>query len=91
MWNFKTSEGDLVTGEKLQTALNSVADDYLLLALQMRLEDVYASHVTEAEKDENLKTAIDMAARIREGDETNLAVLQSVNTKLTGRCVPLLP
>ena len=91
MIKFQTSTGETVTGKRLQKALNSVADEWLRNAINMRLSCDYASHVTEVEKDEILKTNIDLTIKIRNGESRGFTIWQRVNLKLTGDCVALLP
>lgn len=88
---FRTHTGRVVTGDTLQAALNKVADDWVQLAHDIRREDAYASHVTEAEKDDALAQMVSRAAEIRAGKVGSLTIWQRVNTELTGECVSLLP
>lgn len=88
--SFRTHTGEIVTGERLQVALNAVADDWARMAHAIRNEDAYADHVTEAEKAEDLVDGLAYAERIRRGDVKNFTVWQRVDTELTGQCVALL-
>ncbi|OYY99576.1 MAG: hypothetical protein B7Y37_13880 [Sphingobacteriia bacterium 28-36-52] len=88
--NFTTHKGEVVTGEKLQSALDEVADDYVKMYNSIRKEDKYASHVTEKQKDDALSKGLDFAEKIRIGDGIdNFTVWQRVNEKITGESVPL--
>lgn len=88
--NFTTHKGEVVTGEKLQSALDEVADDYVKMYNSIRKEDKYASHVTEKQKDDALSKGLEFAEKIRIGDGIdNFTVWQRVNEKITGESVPL--
>lgn len=89
METFRTYVGDLVTGERLQAALNAVAEDWAQMATAIRREDAYASHVTDAEKDEILERDLAFSEAIRRGEATGFTIWQRINTALTGECVPL--
>lgn len=90
--SFTTHKGDTVKGERLATALNEVADDMVEIQNRIREEDEYASHVTEAEKDENLDRGLKYAEEVRQGQHLgNMTIAQRVNQKLTGESVPILP
>jgi len=89
---FTTSKGEKVSGEKLQKALNQVADDMIELENRIREGDEYASHVSEKTKDENLKKGIELAERVRKGEKMgNMTIAQRINQKLTGETVAILP
>lgn len=86
-----THHGEIVTGVRLQKALNAVADELETLAYNMRnTPGVYAEHVTEAEKNRTLKEDLKLAKNIRERKSSTLSTWQQVNTYLTGECVALL-
>jgi hypothetical protein len=87
---FRTHTGEVVSGERLTKALNQVADDWARLARDIRAEDAYASHVDEATKERDLQTMLAEAEAIRGGRIASMSVAQSVNTALTGECIPLL-
>ena len=91
MKSFKTHKGDVITGEKLQAALDIVADKHIENAHAIRKEDCYASHVTEQRKDQNLKKGLALAESIRAGNETGFWCLQRLNYEITGESVPMLP
>ena len=91
MQTFRTHTGEMVQGERLQEALNAVADDWAANAYAIRREDAYASHVSEARKDERLARGLEAADRIRQGEIQSFTIWQRVNEKLTGECVALLP
>ena len=90
MHHFRTHTGEIVTGDKLQAALNAVADDWAALGRAIRAEDRYASHVTEETKDAALVKMLASAEAIRQGDVKSFTIWQRVNAKLTGECVALL-
>lgn len=90
MMQFKTHTGEIVTGDRLQKALNTVADFWADNARAIRKENRYASHVTEDRKEKNLKDQLERAEQIRGGDIGSFTIWQRVNTELTGECVALL-
>jgi len=89
--NFKTHTGEIVTGERLTQALNEVANDWANLGRAIREENLYASHVTEEQKEENLMRDLAHAEEVRNGEIKSFTIWQRVNEKLTGECVALLP
>lgn len=91
MAEFRTHIGEIVTGERLQAALNVVADFYVENAKGIRKEDLYASHVTDDQKEDYLRKGLLYAEEIRLGKVTNFTIWQRVNTELTGECIALLP
>lgn len=84
------SNGKVIEGEYLKTILNEVANDWEKLAYDIRREDSYASHVTEQEKDENLKKDLKLAENIRQGKELSFTIWQRINLKVTGESVAFL-
>ena len=48
---FKASNNKIVKGKELKNILNAIANDLITSANKIRIEDTYASHVTEIEKD----------------------------------------
>ena len=89
--NFRTHTGEIVSGEKLLIALNTVADDMAKLAKAIRIENAYASHVTENTKEKCLLDYIAYAEEIRKGENlNNFTIWQRINTVITGECVALL-
>lgn len=88
---FRTHTGEIVTGPRLQDALNAVADDWATLGRDIREQDHYASHVSEEKKDEDLRRMLNGADAVRRGEVNSLTIWQRVNEKLTGECVALLP
>lgn len=88
---FITHTGEIVTGERLKEAINQYADDCIENAHGIRLEDHYAPHITEEQKDQYLKESLDRAEMIKRGyiDLNNFGVWQRVNKILTGQCIPL--
>jgi hypothetical protein len=90
MLTFRTHTGEIVTGERLTAALASVANAWADNARAIRREDHYASHVTEATKDNALAEGLAFAEQIRRGETTGFTTWQRINTALTGECVALL-
>lgn len=90
MQSFRTHTGEIVTGERLQAALNTVADDWACMAHAIRKEDAYADHVTEAQKETYLARDLEFAELIRNGQTYGFTTWQRINTELTGQCVALL-
>jgi len=90
MKSFTTHRGDIVTGEKLKQALNNVANDKIANVHRIRNEDMYAPHVNEEQKDENLRKGLELAEQIRRGEASGLWLAQLINTKLTGECIGML-
>ena len=88
--SFRTHTGEMVTGERLASALNAVADWYAENARAIRREDTYASHVTEETKERLLTEGLAFAAQVRRGEVGGFSVWQRINTHLTGECVALL-
>ena len=91
MQAFRTHTGEMVQGERLQAALDAVADDWAALGHAIRRENAYAGHVSEATKDQLLARDLKTAERIRQGEVVSFTIWQRVNEKLTGECVALLP
>lgn len=89
--SFKTHAGEIVSGSRLQAALDTVANWYCDNAYAIREQDEYASHVTEETKEQRLREGLLKAERIRTGDIDNLSIRQRIDTVLTGKCVALLP
>lgn len=87
----RTHTGEIITGARLQAALDRVAQDWEELAHAIRKEDAYAPHVTDAQKEANLQGMLQSAAAIRTGSNRSFTIWQRVNTVLTGECVALLP
>ena len=87
---FRTHTQEIVTGPRLAAALASVADEWAGMARAIRLEDAYASHVTDADKDSYLAEDLALAERVRAGEVNSFTIWQRVNTALTGECVALL-
>jgi hypothetical protein len=87
---FRTHTGETVSGERLAAACAKAADDLVNLAMAIREEDAYASHVTEEEKDAYMFEMVARAERVRSGDVYYFGAWQDVNSILTGECVPML-
>lgn len=90
MKQFRTHDEKIITGSKLQDALTKVANDYRAIAHGIRNENLYASHVTEEEKEQYLKEGLIHAEEVQGGMINSLSVWQRVNTELTGKCIALL-
>ena len=88
---FQTHTREIVKGRRLKDALNHVADFWRDNAIAIRESDDYASHVTEARKDENMNSQIRSSEYIRAGHVESFTISQRVNTYLTGECIALLP
>lgn len=87
---FRTHTGQTFDGYLLKLALIKVASDWRKLALDIRLENAYASHVTDAEKAADMNDMLNEANRIEAGRVDSFTIWQRVNTVLTGECVPFL-
>ena len=89
---FRTHTGKIVTGVTLSNALNQVANDMIQNANNIRIENHYADHVTEEQKEEYFLRRIEYAEEIRIGiGLNNFTIWQRINQVLTGECVALLP
>ena len=89
---FRTHTGETVTGITLSNALNQVADDMVQNAKNIRIDNHYADHVTEEQKEECYLRSIEYAEQIRIGNRlNNFTIWQRINQVLTGECVALLP
>jgi hypothetical protein len=87
---FVTHTGEIVSGERLQDAINNVANDWANLAYAIRKENAYAPHVTEKQKEDALNKMLTSAEEIRQGNINSFTIWQRVNNYLTGECVALL-
>jgi hypothetical protein len=89
---FKTSNGEIVEGPRLQAALETVANFWADNGRRIRTEDLYASHVTAEQKETNLRNQLARAEEIRAGIKiNNFTIWQRINVELTGECVAFLP
>lgn len=86
---FRTHTGEIVSGQRLTDALNTVADDWAEMSRKIRQQDHYAAHVTEEQKDHYLDKGLQFSEEIRAGKTTGFTTWQRINTKLTGECVGL--
>lgn len=91
MQTFRTHTGEIVKGQRLKDALNKVADEWARNAKAIRTEDEYASHVTEAIKDDCLLKGLRRAEEIRIGNVNSFTAWQDINTAITDECVAFLP
>lgn len=88
---FKTHEGNIISGKTLEKVLHKVACDMEKSAENIYNNDPYASHVTQTQKLENLHKSYDSAENIRRGENLhNFTIWQRVNTELTGQCIGFL-
>jgi len=87
----KTHKGDIITGERLQEARNAVAKDWANNAQAIRIEDPYASHILEDQKDELLEAGLQTARDIKGGlHDCHFWCWQRLNHHITGETVALL-
>ena len=86
----RLSNGRIIEGDALKSALDQVANDYEKNARAIRHEDPYASHVTEEEKDQALFQALDHAEKIRQGESIGFTTWQRINYLMTGESVAFL-
>jgi len=87
---FTTHMGETVTGDRLNSAINQVADDMVRMYKGIR-NGYYAPHVTEAQKDYILLKDLLYVDQIRAGEGlNNFTIWQRINNVLTGECVALL-
>lgn len=92
MNEFRTHTGEVVTGERLTAALKTVGDWYIKNAHAIYDKNLYAAHVTEQTKKDNLQRQIELGERIAAGREGNgFWLWQRINTELTGECIAFLP
>ena len=88
----RMSDKSVLSGAKLQEALDHVADELLRSAEAIRVEDAYGSHVTAEQKARWHQNRLDWAAEVRQGLHCgNMGVWQRVNMFVTGECAALLP
>ena len=90
MFSFKTHTGEEVTGERLNRALNNVAEELIQLYNLIYKEDEYAAHVTEEIKLQDLKNGLFRAEDVRKGVLKSFMDWQLVDTELTGECITFL-
>jgi len=87
---FRTHTGEIVSGVRLTAALKQVASDWRQLGFDIRDENAYAAHVTEAEKDADILARLKEADAIETGHIQSFTIWQRVNAVLTGECVALI-
>ena len=76
----------------LHEARESVADFYKSNAIAIHEENLYASHVTQEQKDTLLEQGRAYAESVRRGNQDNcFAVWQRIHEAMTGECVAFLP
>lgn len=77
---------------RLIAACEKVALDMEELAIRVREENAFGSHVTEQQKDDYIKRFYtDIAIEVRNMENLhNFSVWQRVNTELTGECIGFL-
>jgi hypothetical protein len=83
------SNGHVIPDDAIKAALKQVAEKYRVSALKIK-NGPYASHVTEADKEEYYKDDLRRADKIEAGNVCNFWLWQQVNEIVTGVCVPLL-
>jgi len=90
---FHTSNGEAVTGERLQAARDKTAETWDALGDAALIGKIpFASHVSDAEIARYAMSQYDCAKAIRAGlSDGNFTIWQRINTILTGECVPFLP
>lgn len=87
----RTHTGETIKGNRVTDAVKAVCDEWRELALAVRAEDSYASHVSEEEKDEYLKRSIILANDLEAGKiNPTFTDWQRINIELTGECVAFL-
>lgn len=78
--------------QAVQNAREVVAKDWAEMVQSVRKEDPFASHVTEAEKDDFLAEGLSFAKSIAKGwHDNNFTIWQRLIEILTGKCPALLP
>ena len=88
---FRTHTGEIVTGPRLEKAIAAVAAWYTDNAHAIRNCSDYASHVTEAEKDQHLADRLADVQRLLTDGPKTFGEWQRVNVELTGKCPAFLP
>ena len=87
----KTHTGEIIKGNRVTEAVKAVCNEWRELALAVRKEDSYASHVSEADKDEYMQQSITLANDLEAGKiNPTFTDWQRINISLTGECVALL-
>jgi len=87
----KTHTGEIIKGNRVTKAVKAVCNEWRELALAVRHEDSYASHVSEGAKDEYLSQSIILADDLEAGRiNPTFTDWQRINIILTGECVALL-
>lgn len=77
--------------EDVTAARESVANDLRALAHEIKETDLYASHVSESDKERFLLESLKHADRVERGErDGNFAIWQRIKQKLTGETVALL-
>lgn len=77
--------------EDIQWALDNVANDWEKLGYAIKKANLYADHVTEEIKMNDLQNHINTANEVRNGRVRSFTIWQRVNRYLTSECVALLP
>jgi len=90
---FRTSKGEIVSGEQLQNAREPVAKRYETYAANKRAgEWGFAPHVTAEQIEESAQKDDILASEIRKGlHDNHFWCWQSINEELTGECIAFLP
>lgn len=82
--------GSLYKGQELSDGIDRLADKIEREALEIRSGAPYASHVTEATKDEILAQDMKRAQALRDGLITDFTTMQRLAFEISGEDVPLL-
>ena len=88
---FKDSNGNMVSDEKLKEACKAVAYNWRKSAIAEYNQNLYAAHVTEETKLDNVATGFFLAERLENRNIDTFKAWQDINQYLTGDCVALLP
>ena len=90
MESFKTHTGEVVSGKRLKKILRKIADEHRKNAKELHASLEYAEHVTQKQKDDNLKKDLQVAKFIEAG-EVGTWALQRIDAEVTGESIALLP
>lgn len=87
----KTHKGELVSDTMLTEARRAVAEDWRTMAYDIRVENAYASHITEEQKIQFYQDELRYADEIERGEhDSNFTIWQRLNTYITGECIAFL-
>ena len=88
---FKDSNGNIVPDEKLKEACKAIAYKWRKSAINQYNQNLYAPHVTEEQKIDNVTKSFAIASWLEAGIIDTFAAWQDINEYITGECVALLP